>query len=354
LQAGLIAIEPQTGYIKAMVGGRDYYVTRQTVNFYNRAVQAKRQPGSAFKPIVLAAMFSQPSLATPATVLTDEPWFTEGKPGERWAPRNYSKRGVGVHFGDVTIRTIIEKSINVAMARLMNETPLELQTGVVEGITRTLKLAKQMGITSPLRPFPALALGASDLTLLEITSAYGSFANEGIYAKPISIQFVENRAGEILIENQVSRHRVLDQNVSYLVTHLLEGVIKNGTGRRVRTMGLTRPSAGKTGTTNDFTDAWFTGYVPNLSVGVWVGFDDPQKSADQEGAKGALPIWARFMLDGLRGEVQDFRLPAGVIFKEIDKETGLLAYEGKCSPENIVREAFLTGQEPKVLCNAHD
>jgi len=354
LQAGLIAIEPQTGYIKAMVGGRDYYVTRQTVNFYNRAVQAKRQPGSAFKPIVLAAMFSQPSLATPATVLTDEPWFTEGKPGERWAPRNYSKRGVGVHFGDVTIRTIIEKSINVAMARLMNETPLELQTGVVEGITRTLKLAKQMGITSPLRPFPALALGASDLTLLEITSAYGSFANEGIYAKPISIQFVENRAGEILIENQVSRHRVLDQNVSYLVTHLLEGVIKNGTGRRVRTMGLTRPSAGKTGTTNDFTDAWFTGYVPNLSVGVWVGFDDPQKSADQEGAKGALPIWARFMLDGLRGEVQDFRLPTGVIFKEIDKETGLLAYEGKCSPENIVREAFLTGQEPKVLCNAHD
>ena len=350
LQAGLIAIEPQTGYIKAMVGGRDYYVTRQTVNFYNRAVQAKRQPGSVFKPIVLAAMFSQPSLATPATVVTDEPWFTEGEPGERWAPKNYS----GQHFGDVTIRTIIERSINVAMARLMNETPLELQTGIVEGITRTRKLAKQMGITSSLKPFPALALGASDLTLLEITSAYGSFANEGIYAKPISIQFVENRAGEILIENQVSRRRVLNQNVSYLVTYLLEGVIKNGTGRRARIMGLKRPAAGKTGTTNNFTDAWFTGYVPNLSVGVWVGFDDSQKSADQEGARGALPIWARFMLDGLRGEVQDFRLPTGVIFKEIDKETGLLAYKDKCSPENIVREVFLISQEPKVLCNAHE
>ena len=152
------------------------------------------------------------------------------------------------------------------MARLMNETPLELQTGIVEGITRTRKLAKQMGITSSLNPFPALALGASDLTLLEITSAYGSFANEGIYAKPIAIQFVENRAGEILIENQVSRRRVLNQNVSYLVTYLLEGVIKNGTGRRARIMGLKRPAAGKTGTTNNFTDAWFTGYVPNLSL----------------------------------------------------------------------------------------
>ncbi len=349
LQAGLIAIEPQTGHIKAMVGGRDYYVTRQTVNFYNRSVQAKRQPGSAFKPIVLAALFSEPSLATPATVITDEPWFTEDEPGEIWAPRNYSGR----YFGNVTVRTIIEKSINIGMARLMNETPLDSQTGRAKGITRTLELSKKIGINSNLNPFPALALGASDLTLLEITSAYGTFADAGRYAKPISIQFVENREGEILIENQVNHQQVLDPKVAYTVTQLLSGVIQNGTGRRAKIMGLKRPAAGKTGTTNEFTDAWFVGYVPNMTVGVWVGFDDPQKSAEQEGATGALPIWTKFMLDALRGPVTDFSKPSGIIFREIDKETGLLAYKGQCQPENIVREVFSVGQEPKVLCDAH-
>ena len=350
LQAGLVAIEPQTGHIKAMVGGRDYYVTRQTVNFYNRAVQAKRQPGSAFKPIVVAALFNQPSLATPATVVNDEPWFTEDEPGEIWAPRNYSER----YFGNVTVRTIIEKSINIGMARLMNETPVHPKTGRPEGIIRTLKLSKEMGIESNLNPFPALALGASDLTLLEITSAYGTFADSGRHAKPISIQYVENREGEILIENQVRQKQVLKPDIAYTVTQLLSGVIKNGTGRRARIMGLERPAAGKTGTTNDFTDAWFVGYVPNMTVGVWVGFDDPQQSAEQEGARGALPIWTKFMLHALRGPVTNFSKPSGIIFREIDKETGLLAYTGLCRPENIIQEVFLVGQEPKVLCNAHE
>ena len=119
-------------------------------------------------------------------------------------------------------------------------------------------------------------------------------------------------------------------------------------------MGLERPAAGKTGTTNDFTDAWFVGYVPNMTVGVWVGFDDPQQSAEQEGARGALPIWTKFMLHALRGPVTNFSKPSGIIFREIDKETGLLAYTGLCQPENIIREVFLVGQEPKVLCNAHE
>ena len=348
LQAALIAIDPKTGYIKAMVGGRDYYITRQKVNFFNRAVQAQRQPGSAFKPIVFAAMFQAPALATPATIVVDEPWFTEGIPGTRWAPGNYKGR----YYGDVTVRTILEKSINVATARLANETKTNLN-GVAEGIVRAVKLATNMGIESRLFPYPALSLGASDVRLIELTNAYAVFANYGIYTEQIGIHYVEDRNGDILIENTIQRRRVLDGKIAYLLSNLLEGVIKNGTGRRARVMGVKRPVAGKTGTTNDFTDAWFVGYDPNLSVGVWVGFDDPQKSTDYEGATAALPIWARFMKEAMRGEVQDFVAPNGITFREIDKETGLLRSE-ECPKNQTIQEAFLADYEPKMICNAHN
>ncbi|MCZ6678700.1 MAG: PBP1A family penicillin-binding protein [Candidatus Poribacteria bacterium] len=355
LQAGLVAVEPQTGHVKAMVGGRDYFMPRWfrdrgiPGNFFNRAVQAQRQPGSAFKPIVFAAMLNYPPLATPATVIRDEPWFTEGEPGKRWAPRNYG----GGYEGEVTLRRALEKSINIASARLMWETP-KGKGNRPEGLNRTLALAKRMGIQSPLPPYPSLALGSADLTLIELTAAYATFANKGVRTTPISIQYVEDRNEEILVENQVEREQVLDENIAYLMTHLMAGVIQNGTGRRARLMGLKRPAAGKTGTTNDYTDAWFVGYIQNLAVGVWVGFDDPQKSTKREGARAALPIWARFMLDGARGPVTDFHVPSGIVFREIDKTTGLLKYEGKCPDEDIIREAFLVGYEPKMLCDAHE
>lgn len=348
LQAALIAIDPRTGYIKAMVGGRDYYITRQKINFFNRAVQAQRQPGSAFKPIVFAAMFQEPPLATPATIVFDEPWFTEGMPGKRWAPSNYK----GHYHGDVTVRTILEKSINVATARLVNETKTDLN-GIAEGIRRTVQLAKNMGVKSRLLPYPALSLGASDLRLIELTNAYAVFANYGIHTEQIGIRYVEDRNGDILIENSVQRRRVLNEKIAYLLTNLLKGVIRNGTGRRVRTMGLKRPAAGKTGTTNDFTDAWFVGYDPNLSVGVWVGFDDPQKSTEYEGAHAALPIWARFMKEAVRSEMKDFGVPDGITFREIDRETGLLQSE-ECPENQIISEAFLVGYEPKMICNTHN
>ncbi len=350
LQAGLIAIEPQTGYIKAMVGGRDFYITPQKINFYNRAIQAQRQPGSSFKPFVFAAMFNPPPLATPATVVRDEAWFTADEYGKRWSPSNYEEAN---HYGDVTLRTALEKSINIAAARLMNETPIG-SNGKPEGINRTIALAKRLGIQSPLRPYPALSLGASDVTLAEMTAAYAVFANEGVRAEPVSIQYVEDRGGDILVEHPVKRTRGLDENVAYLITSLMEGVIQHGTGRGAIQMGLRRPAAGKTGTTNDYTDAWFVGYIPRLAAGVWVGFDDPKKSVRKTGSKAALPIWAQFMIDGARGPVDDFRVPSGIVFREIDKETGLLKYEGKCPPENIIREAFLVGYEPKMLCNAHE
>jgi 1A family penicillin-binding protein len=351
LQAGLIATDPQTGHIKAMVGGRDFYITRQKINFYNRAVQALRQPGSAFKPIVFAAMFNFPPLATPATVVRDEAWFTEGEPGKRWSPGNYK----GIYYGDVILRTVLEKSINVATARLMNDpATIKLMKDEREGIRRTVALAKKLGIQSYLPPYPSLALGSADLTLLEVTAAYATLANGGVRAESMSIQYVEDREGEILIENQVRQEKVLDENVAYLVTHLMEGVIQNGTGKGAIRRGLTRAAAGKTGTTNEFTDAWFVGYIPNLAAGVWVGFDDPKKSTKKEGAVAALPIWARFMIEGARGAVTPFHIPPGVVFREIDRDTGLLQYEGKCREDKIIREAFLIGHEPKMLCNVHE
>ncbi|MCH8290354.1 PBP1A family penicillin-binding protein [Candidatus Poribacteria bacterium] len=354
-QSALIAIEPMTGRIKAMVGGRDYFLPRWfrdrgiNGNFYNRAVQAKRQPGSAFKPIVFAALFEKPSLANPATVVRDEAWFPEGWSGDRWSPRNYK----GIYYGDMTLRRALEKSINVATARLMWETP-KGQDGLPEGVNRTIALAKRLGIESHLDPYPTLALGASVVTPLELTSAYAVFANRGVRTKPTSIQYVENRYGELLIENQVQSEKVLDEDVAYLITRLMEGVIKNGTGRNARrTWKLKRPAAGKTGTTNDFTDTWFVGYVRNLVVGVWVGFDDPQKKTGKPGATGALPIWAKFMVDGARGPVEEFPVPSGIELRAIDKDTGLLKYDGKCPKDRIILEAFLVGDEPKMLCNVH-
>ncbi|HIN28258.1 TPA: penicillin-binding protein, partial [Candidatus Poribacteria bacterium] len=251
-----------------------------------------------------------------------------------------------------TVRTILEKSINVATARLVNETKTDLN-GIAEGIRRTVQLAKNMGVKSRMLPYPALSLGASDLRLIELTNAYAVFANYGIHTEQIGIRYVEDRNGDILIENSVQRRRVLNEKIAYLLTNLLKGVIRNGTGRRVRTMGLKRPAAGKTGTTNDFTDAWFVGYDPNLSVGVWVGFDDPQKSTEYEGAHAALPIWARFMKEAVRSEMKDFGVPDGITFREIDRETGLLQSE-ECPENQIISEAFLVGYEPKMICNTHN
>ena len=351
LQAALITVEPNTGYIKAMVGGRDYYIARQKINYFNRAVQSQRQPGSAFKPIVFAAMLDIPPLVTPATIIRDEAWSTEGEVGVRWAPRNID----GKFRGEVTLRRMLEKSINVATAKMMWETPKD-EHEKPEGLKRTLALAERLGIQTRIPPYPAIALGSEGVSLLELSAAYGVFANGGERAKPISIQYVEDQHGAILIENQVEREKVLDENVAYLVTHLMEGVIRNGTGRRANSVyGLKRPAAGKTGTTNNNRDGWFIGYIPSLVTGVWVGFDSQQKSATKTGAFLALPIWARFINEGARGPVkEEFRVPSGILFRQIDKETGLLESEGKCPKEKIIREAFLVGYEPRMFCNVHE
>ena len=356
LQAALIAFEPKTGHIKAMVGGRDFYIGNGEFNFYNRAVgTAIRQPGSAFKPIVFAALLEEPPIVTPATVIVDEEWGIVPFPGQWWAPGNYTR---GRFKGAVNVRDILTSSINVPTARAVWETPIG-ENGIREGINRTVDLAKRMGIKSRLDPKPALSLGASDVTVLELTSAYGIFANGGYRTQPMHIQYILDTTGEVIYppdDYQVERTSVLDEKVAYQITSCLENVIKHGTGRRAVNMGLTRPAAGKTGTTNGYVDAWFVGYTADLIVGVWVGFDkkDPRRrNYNQQGAWAALPIWARFMIDAARGPEKEFPVPDGIVFREIDKKSGLLKRAGYCPEENISTEPFIEGQEPTGLCNLH-
>lgn len=356
LQAALIAYESKTGHIKAMVGGRNYNIIGDKINFYNRAIgSARRQPGSAFKPIVFAALLEDPAIVTPTTIIVDEAWGILPFPGQPiWYPRNYSER----FKGKVTVRDVLTSSINVPTAKAMLETPIA-ENGKWEGLNRVVDLSKRMGIKSPLVPVPALSLGASGVTVLELTSAYGIFANGGIQTKPVNIQYVLDTAGRIIYtsdNSQEERTRVLDEKVAYQITSFMESVIQDGTGRRATRMGLTRPAAGKTGTTNDNVDAWFVGYTADLVVGVWVGFDKnrlSRRNYNQEGAKAALPIWAQFMIDAARGPEKPFPVPNGIVFREIDKKSGLLKKIGRCPEENISREPFIEGQQPEKLCTLH-
>ena len=361
LQAALIAFEPRTGHVKAMVGGRDYYIAGEEINYLNRAVgNSKRQPGSAFKPIVFAALMQKPALITPASIILDEPWTIQHLPGQWWTVDNYIK---GKHYGPVTVRQTLSKSINVPTAKAAWETP-ETEDGYREGIVRIVKLAKEMGISKPLNPkSPAFTLGASGVTVLELTSAYGIFANRGIKVEPSYIHYITDQDGSPVYppkDYQQDRTRVLDEKVAYQITSFLESVIKQGTGIRAiskyHDYKITRPIAGKTGTTNNNVDAWFVGYTADLIVGVWVGLDKQGrnlKNYNKEGAKAALPIWASFIKEAARGPEKEFPVPEGIEFWEIDKMTGLLRNKDKCPPENISNEPFIKGQEPTKICDRH-
>ncbi len=361
LQAALIAFEPRTGQVKAMVGGRDYHIAGTEINYLNRAIgNSKRQPGSAFKPIVFAALMQEPALITPAKIIVDEPWTIEHVPGQWWSPRNYTE---GKHYGSITVRQILAQSINVPTAKAAWETP-DTKDGYKEGIVRTVELAKKMGISTSMDPAkPSLTLGAFGMTVLELTSAYGIFANRGIKVEPSYIEYITDQDGVTIYPSkdyQPDRTRILDEKVAYQITSFLESVIKQGTGRRAISKGfdyqITRPIAGKTGTTNGNVDAWFVGYTADLIVGVWVGLDKQGrnlKNYNQQGAWAALPIWARFIKDAARGPEKEFPVPEGIEFWEIDKMTGLLKNKDKCPPENISNEPFIKGQEPTRICDQH-
>lgn len=338
VQAALVALDVHTGAIRAMVGGRDFDVTK-----FNRAVQALRQPGSAFKPFVYAAAIDNGF--TPVSELPNQPVtipsFVDGKWGE-WQPENYD----GTVGGLTTLREGLRHSINLVAIRLLQQIGPQL----------AIQYAQSMGITSPLPPYLSLALGVGEVRLLELTSAFSVFADQGIHVDPFPVMRVTSRDGIELLPRMVAGHQrqALSPQTAFIMAKLLEDVVDHGTGVNARLRyGFTRPAGGKTGTTNDYGDAWFIGFTPQLVCGVWVGFDQRvSMGKEYTGAGAALPIWARFMkeaYDVLGLPVQDFPMPEGVVAAQVCSESHQLATP-YCP--STYTEYFREG-EPPPPCTIH-
>jgi len=322
LEGALVALDPKTGQIRAMVGGRDYARSQ-----FNRAVQARRQPGSAFKPFVYAAAFDHGF--TPASPMDDYPVsYTIPQNGRmvEWKPENFDHQ----FRGPVTLRRALEESINVPTVRLLEAL----------GIEPVISLAHRMGITSELRREYALALGVSEVSLLELTSAYGVLADGGIRVPPTGVRRVTAPNGDVLEASEDAGERVLPEEVAFLVTSVLEGAVERGTAKRARIPG--RLVAAKTGTSQDAADLWLMGYTPRLVSGLWVGYDQPRSLGSHESA-GLLvaPVWADFMRQALRNlPPETLPMPEGVFSASVNYWTGLLTDPG--DPEAIT-EYFIRG-----------
>ena len=303
-QSALLCIEAETGLVKVMVGGRDFMESQ-----FNRAIQSRRQPGSAFKPIIYAAALEKGFTA--ATEIIDAPIVFKDESNDfTWKPKNYGKK----FYGPTLLREALAKSRNVVTIKILQEI----------GIDYCIDYATKLGIESELSRDLSIALGSSGVSLLELVNAYAVFANQGYLVKPAFITKIEDRFGNVLEEMNPSREQVIDKSTAYIMTSLLESVVKEGTGKRVR--ALNRPVAGKTGTTNDLQDAWFVGYTPRFISGVWVGYDNGRTLGKGEtGSRTASPIWLGFMDRILQDKpVRMFQVPEGVVFAKIDAETGLL------------------------------
>lgn len=332
LQSALLAIDPKTGYIRAMIGGRDF---RQSQ--FNRTWQSKRQAGSSFKPFVYTAAIDQGF--TPATLEQDAP-ITIDIPGvkEPYVPVNFDHQ----FMGNMTLRRALALSRNIVAVRVISKVSPEA----------VIRYATLMGITSRLQPYYSLALGSCDVSLIDMTRSFGVLANEGYKTKPIFFTKIVDADGRVLEENSIESELVLDAKVAYVVTNMLESVVNEGTGYAVRRVGFPFPAAGKTGTTDDYTDTWFVGYTPDLVCGVWVGYD--QKKMIFHGATGggiAAPIWGEFM-NGITSVISgsDFTKPDSVTFVRVCDLTGYLA-TSRCP--KIRDEVFILGTEPKQDCQYH-
>jgi penicillin-binding protein 1A len=324
VEGGLITLEPGNGAIRAMVGGYDFGRSE-----YNRAVQARRQPGSAFKPIIYATAMSQGM--SPASVILDAPVVYEQELDEKtWKPENYGKK----FHGMVSLRDALAQSHNLATVRLLDKV----------GVKNVIEFAKTVGITSPLATDLSLGLGSSSVGLMELTSAYSVLLNQGSRAEPYAILIVKDNAGKVLELTETQAMAVISQETAYLITNMMEDVVQKGTGQAAKVIG--RPIAGKTGTTDEFINAWFIGGAPNLVTGIYVGFDDRRSLGETEsGAHAALPIWVNFMKEALRAiPVMAFTIPEGVTFVKVDPATGLL--EGEQDGQASTVELFTKGSEP--------
>ncbi|MCA9734144.1 MAG: PBP1A family penicillin-binding protein [Deferribacteres bacterium] len=336
IQMALISIEPKTGHILAMIGGRDFEKYK-----FNRATQAERQPGSAFKPFLYTAVIDNDY--SPTLELLNQPVVVFLENGQRWSPHNYGETMGGL----TSIREGLMNSLNLISVRLIQEITNPLVV---------LDYAKKMGITTKIPAVDAIALGAGSVIPIEITSAYSAFANQGVRMEPIAVIRVEDQFGNILEENIPQGKEVLRKSTAYIMTDMLRSVVTGGTGARSRWLyKFYRPAAGKTGTTNDYTDAWFVGFTPQIATGVWFGFDNPaqQLGEGQTGTNVALPVWGPYMKaahDTLGLPEEDFIMPDDVVRVKICKESKELA-----SPEcpDPVDEIFRKEFAPQKICETH-
>lgn len=303
VEAALISLDPSTGHIKAMVGGYDFYKSR-----FNRAVQAIRQPGSAFKPIIYAAAINEGY--SPASIIIDSPIIFKEKEDafDKWKPVNFEEK----FYGPTSLREALAHSRNVVTVKLMQSI----------GIKSSIRLARSLGITSNLEENLSIALGSSSMTLYELTSAYSAFANMGNQIKPSAIRYIKNRKGEILFTSVPEITQPISPGTAFIITSLMQSVVQNGTAAKVQ--ALKRPVAGKTGTTNNYVDAWFMGFTPELLTGVWVGKDkDESLGKNETGSRAAIPIWLQFMQEALLNKpIINFQTPDDVQFLRIQSESG--------------------------------
>jgi penicillin-binding protein 1B len=333
VQAAVLAIEPASGEIRVLVGGRSYVEST-----YNRVTRAARQPGSIFKPFVYLAAFEAERLGrglTPASLLSDEPLSVRAA-GRSWEPKNMD----GQFHGPVTVRRALEQSLNVPAVRVA----LDL------GPARVVDVARAIGIEHPLAPVPSLALGTSEVTLLEMTSAFGTLANGGVRTAPTSLATDTSGATPALAYLPPST-RAVSAESAFMITHLLRGVMRRGTGARSSAWGLQDVTAGKTGTTDGLRDAWFVGYTPDLVVGVWVGLDDGSPLG-LTGSQAALPIWGPVMQAAVRKTAPTpFTPPPGVVLAKVDRVTGK-PVSLWCGSDDVVQEAFREGSVPPDQCDS--
>ena len=343
VQGALLCLDPKTGYVRAMVGGRDFSESQ-----FNRAISSRRQPGSAFKPMIYGAALEKGY--TPSTILMDSPVeYSDPDGGTYWAPKNYDEE----FMGPITFRNALAHSRNVVTVKILEDI----------GVGYALQFMKRLGIESPIKRDLSIALGTSGVSMMELTSAFAVFANGGERIKPIFIKKIVTMSGEVLEENtpyiemeekeeeeempktpSPAPERVISPQNAFIMTHLLQGVVQHGTGQRAKVLG--RPVAGKTGTSSDYSDAWFIGYSPSLLAGVWVGFDDKASLGKNEtGARAALPIWISFMSQALRNTpIETPKTPPGITLIRVNIETGLPASTD--SPETIT-EAFIDSSVPR-------
>lgn len=323
VEGALVAIEQETGFIRALIGGYDFVKSD-----YNRALYAKRQPGSAFKPVIYAAALDNGF--TPAGIIMDEPVTYPGGPKGVWKPENADHK----FNGPTTLREALTYSRNVVTIKLLDAI----------GIDKAIDFAQTLGVEGDMPRDLTLALGSLSITPFDLALRYSVFANGGLKIKPIAIKYITDTKGRILESNDPEQEEVISPQTAFLITSMMEDVVKYGTGWRAKALG--RPVAGKTGTTNEYKDAWFVGYTPHLTAAVWVGFDDMRPLGSQEtGARAASPVWVNFMKNFAPGEPEEFPVPEGIVGIMIDPATGLLARDDLSG----IREYFKKGTEPNQI-----